>query len=335
MCSSTRKTDGALTATNCPQIPGIINLLQSSSYFQRRNGSDHILIHSINHMMLFFANKNCQELYKFCPQCIKFSIDVYSPTLYRDLYRMPHLTQGWVSVPFPSNIHRAGCDVDSHVESWKRIENDKNYFPDNYLKEKKYSFCFVGNTEVTAKKQKELRIRLFEFCEKHPKDCFAQRLTSHSSNVPLFDGVTRITNDSERVNAYESCKLCFIPGGDFPTRKAFFDSLLSGCIPVIFLYETAISQWLYHWQSKENALQSVIYYPFEEFLSFSDEENHRRLSSYLNFTVIREKLLSISRVGSRLQYDTNTVPWDYRNSGKQEKDAFDVIIDILESTGFH
>jgi hypothetical protein len=38
------------------------------------------------------------------------------------------------------------------------------------------------------------------------------------------------------------------PGGDFPTRKGFFDALLSGCVPVTFETSAALTQWPLHWQ---------------------------------------------------------------------------------------
>jgi hypothetical protein len=64
MDASTRDTDGALTATNCPMMFQVMQLLQESPYFQRKQGRDHFVIHSINHMMLFFMNKQCRKFYQ-------------------------------------------------------------------------------------------------------------------------------------------------------------------------------------------------------------------------------------------------------------------------------
>lgn len=50
------------------------------------------------------------------------------------------------------------------------------------------------------------------------------------------------TNGSERLPAWIGI------GGDFPTRKGFFDALHSGCVPVIFERTAALTQWPLHWQ---------------------------------------------------------------------------------------
>jgi len=50
-------------------------------------------------------------------------------------------------------------------------------------------------------------------------------------------------------------------GGDFPTRKGFLDALLSGCIPVTFQLLAAQDQWLWHWGTKEMAINCSFYLP--------------------------------------------------------------------------
>jgi hypothetical protein len=46
-----------------------------------------------------------------------------------------------------------------------------------------------------------------------------------------------------------SVSVCRIDiGGDFPTRKGFFDALHSGCVPVTFETTAALTQWPLHWQ---------------------------------------------------------------------------------------
>lgn len=55
MDGSTRQSDGALVRTNCPRLDAVMSSLQSSRHFIRSGGSDHFMIHSINHMMLHFS----------------------------------------------------------------------------------------------------------------------------------------------------------------------------------------------------------------------------------------------------------------------------------------
>ena len=64
MDASAREDDGALTATNCPKLLKVMQLLHNSPYYQRNKGRDHFVLNSINHMMLFFMNKECRKFYQ-------------------------------------------------------------------------------------------------------------------------------------------------------------------------------------------------------------------------------------------------------------------------------
>jgi hypothetical protein len=275
-------------------------------------------------MMLFYLNKNCQKLYKICESCLKLSIDHYSSAVYPELNNMPHLVRNWISIPFPSNIHQNPSS--NAIMSYERILHERNYFPKIYQKERTHQFCFIGNIEVTATKQRNLRKKILQFCSSYSQDCYSQQLPSHSSNVPFLS--------SSSGNRYEHCKMCFIPGGDFPTRKAFFDALLSGCIPIIFQEETAMLQWPYHWQSRQQAEQSVYFYPRDKFMTQTLEENYQQLSTIVtNQTFLLERIQMIAKIGDRLQYDIIQPQWKTVFRQEHEKDAFQVIIDIIAN--FH
>ncbi len=329
MCSSTREDDGALIPTNCTKLPQVLNVLKQSKYYQRRAGSDHILILSINHMMLHFLNEDCQSIFEECINCVKFSIDYYTHLLYPELKKLPHLSKNWISVPFPSNYHT----IESKATNlpWKQKNESR-----------KYPFCYLGSPEVTAKKQKALRKKLIEFCEKYSKDCYFTQLPSHSSNVDYFhlsnvssSQIVTLRSKSSKiqsVNLYNDCQFCFTPGGDFPTRKAFFDAYLSGCIPIVFQLESAHFQWPYHWINRANAYNSVLYYSRERFMTQTLENNYKLLMKYSeNPNFIQGKLETIAEIGNRLQY--SHLPEEIITKKKTfkpiEKDAFEVIIDIL------
>jgi hypothetical protein len=61
------------------------------------------------------------------------------------------------------------------------------------------------------------------------------------------------TRDSFKVEGYDPLSIsaksifCFQPIGDLMTRKGLFDSLLQGCIPVIFDVLTANVMYTWHW----------------------------------------------------------------------------------------
>ena len=92
---------------------------------------------------------------------------------------------------------------------------------------------------------------------------------------------------------------CLQPPGDSPTRKSFFDSVVSGCIPVLF-------------QSEEK-----VFYPFEKYLNYSsftvtlnqsdlliqNKTVEKLLAPLLNnANIIVEKQRQLQRVARYLQY---------------------------------
>jgi hypothetical protein len=85
MDSSTRQNDGALASTRCPHMKEAYTLLEESKYFQRKQGQDHFILHSINQMMLYYTPEKCLELYKLCFDCVKLGIDSYTEKHYREL----------------------------------------------------------------------------------------------------------------------------------------------------------------------------------------------------------------------------------------------------------
>jgi len=151
----------------------------------------------------------------------------------------------------------------------------------------------------------------------------------------------------------------FTTGGDFPTRKGFFDALLSGCVPVIFETTAALTQWPLHWtvprtgtgaedygalrrgrpavdgddttpNEEHLASQCVVYVPrdvamrnmtqtFAYLVNLSEEPEY-----------MTEKLRCIAKVGFQMQYSMPTGkinPKKKRN--RKQRDAVDVILDHL------
>jgi hypothetical protein len=341
MDSSARKSDGALTATNCPTLPTVFDHLRSSPYFQRSGGKDHIVIHSINQPMTFFVNKHCRKFYEFCSNCIKLSIDTYPSSLFGFLDSLPYMMNNWISIPFPANFH-----LSSHVSKppWRTIVDNSKYFPEMYLSERPNKLCFMGSKEVTAKRQRLLRSLLINEClQLGAPSCWLKELTSHSSN--------QYVSDNEmigEVNPYSQCRLCLCPGGDFPTRKAVLDALLSGCIPVIFEREAAWTQWPWHWGNSSIAKRAIVYIDRAPLLRQLEVSSSAHPSSPNNSSSsillgqdiqsaiaallrmsddleeIKQRLYTIAAVGERLQY---SIPHDPPKT--QSKDAFAVIMEHL------
>eukprot|EP00981_Chlorochromonas_danica_P006954 scaffold1507_cov158-Ochromonas_danica.AAC.23 len=314
MDSTTRREDGALTNTSCPRLSSALSLLQESPFFKRKNGSDHFLIHSINHMMLFFNNEYCARLYKVCRNCLKLSIDHYDESVYPELRRMPHLVERWYSIPFPSNYHRS---VYASTDLFLKFPLE----PREYIRSRSRPITFLGGSQVTARKSRKLREQIFNHCKTMGQNCTAVGIRSHSSNTAYT------------THLYEQSRLCLMPGGDFPTRKAFLDAMLAGCIPVIFQPFAAQTQWLHHWTSEAVASQCTILIPLEEALADTRKTMLRLVRMASDSSLIRGKVSCIANISNRFQYSLPSRESPELPCEPNAPDAFDVSLQIVFTKG--
>ena len=289
MDASTRRHDGALYKTNCPMMQTAVDLLRNSlfsgeiNYFLRNNGHDHFILHSINQMMLYYADMKCMDIYRFCLNCTKLSIDSYGPGIFNVIDTNKFLQQKWVSIPFPSNFHRSPA---VNVFPWSTKSSSRRL----------YALSYMGTNEVTARLQKSLRKHIRRACRLIPKDCLLVDLNSHLSNA------LTITDDMSAY-PYLLSRFCLMPGGDFPTRKGVLDALLSGCIPVTFHLSTAHYQWLWHWGSLETAHDCMILVNREAAVANMTATLVRLIKLSHNHTLIASKQACIQRVALRMQYN--------------------------------
>lgn len=337
MDSTTRRSDGALTLTNCPLRNTVSNLLKNSPAFVHSHGKNHFMINSINQMMFFFLNKECREFFQLCINCTKFSIDTYNHELYPELSQLPEMTSRWISVPFPSNyhLHLNGAVEESELPWIRTLQLiERNY--SEYLRDRKHSIAFAGSLQVTAKKQRLLRKMILEECAKH-RSALCLELRSHSSSTQLRDHKLQpstSTDSSHPMYPYTVARFCLQPGGDFPTRKGLLDALLSGCIPVVFQRQAATLQWRTHWRTDLSADDCLVFFPLSQALrniSLVFEELLRR-SEEKHFLV--NKLHCIAAHGLRMQYsifDTSSKDSRERYNNLASLDAFSLAIASLQT----
>lgn len=101
---------------------------------------------------------------------------------------------------------------------------------------------YIGSTRSFYGPARRLRGSIVHYCDMHPTECISQ---SYGSNG---------TRSSFLVGGYDPLQLsarsvfCFQPIGDLMTRKGLFDSLLQGCIPVLFDVLTASVMYTWHWE---------------------------------------------------------------------------------------
>ncbi|XP_008797230.2 LOW QUALITY PROTEIN: xyloglucan-specific galacturonosyltransferase 1-like [Phoenix dactylifera] len=122
------------------------------------------------------------------------------------------------------------------------------------------------------------------------------------------------------VSLFMESEFCLQPPGDSPTRKSVFDSLASGCIPVLFSRYTAYYQYTWHLP-----------------------ENHRKYSVFIDEEEVREgkvdvieKLKEVSleerhEMRRFIVYELmpGLVYGDSNANFEKFRDAFDIVLDNL------
>ena len=212
----------------CPLAPKVEELLNDSPWFTRHQGKDHLLIVGMNYAMDHYILKpKCKSLLAVtCRNCTKFAIDDYS-FMYSGDAGINARGDFWHAAPFPGDFH------------WSR--EVKRPFP--WENEDRPVLCsYVGSQRSYYGPARRLRGSIVHYCELHPLYC---QHTSYGLNGTRF---------SFKVEGHNPLELslrstfCFQPIGDLMTRKGLFDSILLGCIPVVFDPLTASVMYTWHWE---------------------------------------------------------------------------------------
>eukprot|EP01041_Mallomonas_annulata_P008885 gene8885-18397_t len=133
------------------------------------------------------------------------------------------------------------------------------------------------------------------------------------------------------LSIYKQSVFCLCPPGDDPARKAVFDIILSGCIPVIFEVATLFNQ--YPWHIGEKIAQDIaVNIPGGQVRAGKLKFMDYLLS--ISAETIRLKQIAISKIAPRLQYSmpplhllnnlSDNTPWD-----PPFADGVDVTVDGL------
>ena len=313
MDATTRSSDGAMVFTHCPRVKSVLDLLTRSQWFQRKGGSDHAFLHTVNQPFQMTLDKKCQPLYGLCRNCTKLSIDAYKPSFFKSLLEHDDYTHRWMSIPFPSNIHRS--DDMTAPYSWQ-VSNTSD--------PRRYPIVFAGSLMVTATKARTLRAAIIQECRARPTECMLIELRSHSSN-------TDNRNSSSKRSPYNDGTFCLMPGGDYPTRKGVLDALLVGCIPVTFQRATAHRQWPWHWGTQSTADSCMHYVPMRQVVADPRAFFQELVKLSRDESFVAAKRACIARVGARMQYDLpgHSHAVRSRSTDAGEMDAVDVVLKNL------
>ncbi|VVA96171.1 unnamed protein product [Arabis nemorensis] len=126
-----------------------------------------------------------------------------------------------VAIPHPTFFHPK---TDDDISSWQNKI---------IVKPRRSLVSFAGGARPGN--PDSIRSTLIDQCTSSPNQC--RFLNCTGGGCDKAESVIELFQDSE---------FCLQPPGDSPTRKSVFDSLVSGCIPVIFDPYTAYYQYTWH-----------------------------------------------------------------------------------------
>jgi hypothetical protein len=213
------------------------------------------------------------------------------------------LAQTFLQMPYPSTLHLRTAELS--IGSWQSRQS------------RPYLVSFAGKYEPTSSNS-----------GKGPHNGFTVRralwATLRASNDTRSDvaihAFTPRSGKSDIAIAHKqmvSSIFCLQPPGDSPTRKGFFDSLLLGCIPVIFR-SGSYSKVFPHLGSVEKL---AVILDEKEVLAGLDVV---QVLSKVPRNTITAKQKAIARLATRFQYKL-----DSAHVNRSAPDAFDTLLQQL------
>lgn len=248
-------------------VPKLESILRKSKYFNRYEGKDHVVLWSLGQYHPWPHNACDVFMRDTCGNCA-FTC-----------YWMDS-TKGdsrFISVPFPSGYH------------WSESMVDIPWLANNQTRSiRNMTAVYLGSTQTLNPAHTKIRRAMTSQCTES-KHCHWMQIGHSSIDNNLADFLT----------IYRRSIFCLCPPGDDPARKALFDIILSGCIPVIFEVATLYNQYPWH-IGEETALDISVSIPGGQVrtgkIKFMD------ILLKISPEVIRKKQDAIARLAPRIQY---------------------------------
>lgn len=188
----------------------MLNWVQNQTYWRKNNGSDHFI--TLGRITWDFRRLTD-------PEKLWGSSFLDMPEMQRVSRFTIETAPGFdhdISIPYPSGFHPHSM---SQLQEWQKFVRER---------ERKSLFTFVGAARETT----DFRSLLLNYCYNESDSCrvvdCAVTPCNNGSSVPL--------------EAFLSSDFCLQPKGDSYTRKAVFDCMAAGSIPVFFWNRTAYDQ---------------------------------------------------------------------------------------------
>ncbi|MCO5552844.1 hypothetical protein L7F22_006362 [Adiantum nelumboides] len=219
--------------------------------------------------------------------------------------------RSWVSneiaIPYPTSFHPSSS---LDVELWQAKLRER------MSKRSKLLSSFIGSTSRGSEWSRALRVELAKQCN--------QAGANTCQAFKCGDGTFDCARNPEHVNAlFLSSTFCLQPSGDSPTRKGIFDSLLAGCIPVLFNEASAYTQ--YYWHLPQNgSLYSVLFN--------GEDVIHRNVDIFATLAVIANDTQRLRRMQEEIINMLPHIVYSLSTSNDGSDTTFHDAVDVaLES----
>lgn len=179
------------------------------------------------------------------------------------------------SVPYVSNVHWS-TKFTEHPP-WSKATGKR-----------KQLMAFFGTDKTKTEYSKKIRPFIFKKCKKYGRLC----KIGSGDHLDMF-------------KAKQHTTFCLEPPGDSPYRKSTSESILAGCIPVLFSRQSATASPI-HWGSWRD--KSMVYIQAEDL--YNGNKDLKKVLSKISESEIMEMQKVIAKHGVRMQYALDDVPND-------------------------
>jgi hypothetical protein len=283
--------DGYLNQQNCQNsrqcsrgLPlKLQGLLEQSKYWHRHNGADHAVLWSLGQYHPWPRNGCDLFMRDFCRLCTFtcYWMDSTKPE------------SRFVSVPFPSAYHWRDGILDVPWDNAAAASRN-------------LTAVYLGSTQTLNPAHTKIRRAMTAQCSASAS-CHWLQIGHNSKDNSIAD----------YLRVYKRAVFCLCPPGDDPARKAVFDAIISGCIPVIFQKETLYNQYPWH-IGESAALDISVSIPGA--MVRSGKLDFMSVLLGLSPETIRKKQAALMQIAPRVQYAIppdeylvdrhDSTPWD-------------------------
>ncbi|KAK4492872.1 hypothetical protein RD792_000197 [Penstemon davidsonii] len=195
----------------------MLKWVKNQDPWKRQNGSDHFIM----------LGRLTWDFRRITPDSDnEWGTSLLNMPLMKNVLRLTPERNVWdeleISVPYPNPFHPRSV---SDIRQWQSVLRSKN---------RSSLFCFVGGARKYIKH--DFRNLVLTYCKNESDSC---RVVD-CSVFPCYEGA------NATIETFLDSDFCLQPKGDGFTRRATFDCMLAGAIPVFFWKGSFENQYQWH-----------------------------------------------------------------------------------------